>query len=258
VTNAPLAAFSSVAEIDANYVWPNPDHWDYSHLSAEIKGMEPRTIQGGGSEPLLTYTNLRGDSQAFMDFIENPEIVQYCLGKLFELAYQNTLRIFESIPGTVSITYVAEDLGGQDAIMYSPDHCREYLFPGMKRMMDLTKQHGSHVFTHSDGSFREVIPDLIELGMEVLNPIQWRCKGMEREGLKRDFGARVVFHGGVDNQHTIPFGSVEEVRHEVVDNYRILGAGGGYILAPCHNIQAVTPPENIVALYETGYENGWQ
>jgi len=253
----PLAEYDSVEAIEANYTWPNPDHWDYSHLPELIRGKEHRIIRGGGSEPMLTYKNLRGDSQAFMDLIENPDIVQYCLGKLFEIAYQNTLRIFESIPGAVSITYVAEDLGGQDAIMYSPEHCREFFFPEMKRMMDLTRQHGSYVFTHSDGSFREVLPDLIDMGVQVLNPIQWRCKGMDREGLKHDFGEKLVFHGGVDNQQTLPFGTPEEVRQEVIDNYRILGEGGGYILAPCHNIQSVSPPENIVAMYEAGYEFGW-
>jgi len=99
---------------------------------------------------------------------------------------------------------------------------------------------------------------MIEAGIDVLNPIQWRCQGMEREGLKRDFGDQVIFHGGMDNQYTLAFGTVEEVRQEVADNLRILGEGGGYILAPCHNIQAVSPPENIVAMYETGYECGWR
>jgi len=80
---------------------------------------------------------------------------------------------------------------------------------------------------------------------------------MNREGLKRDFGHKLVFHGGVDNQHTLALGTVEGVRREVIDNLRILGEGGGHILAPCHNIQAVSPPENIVAMYETGYEYGW-
>ena len=256
--NSPLARYNSVEEIEANYAWPSPDHWDYSHLPEAVRGNEDRIIRGGGSEPMLTYKWLRGDSRAFMDLIEHPDIVHYCLDKLFDLAYQNTLRIFETIPGAVSITYIAEDLGGQDAIMYSPDHCREFFFPGMKRMIDLTRKHGSFAFTHSDGSFREVIPDLIELGVQVLNPIQWRCKGMDREGLKRDFGKKLVFHGGVDNQHTLPFGAPEDVRQEVLDNYRILGAGGGYILAPCHNIQSVTPPENTVAMYQTGYEDGWR
>jgi len=140
--------------------------------------------------------------------------------------------------------------------MYSPEQIHTYLFPGMKRMMALTRQHGSYVFVHTDGAVRDIIPDLLEIGMQVLNPLQWVCPGMEREGLKRDFGDRVIFHGAVDNQHVLPFGSVEEVRQEVIENIRTLGAGGGYILAPCHNIQAVTPPENIVTMYETGYAYG--
>jgi uroporphyrinogen decarboxylase len=114
------------------------------------------------------------------------------------------------------------------------------------------------VFCHSDGAIRDVVPDLVEAGIQVLNPIQWRLPGMGREGLKRNFGARVIFHGGVDNQQTLPFGTPAEVRQEVAENYRILGAGGGYILAPCHNLQDLTPPENIVAMYEAGYELGWR
>jgi uroporphyrinogen decarboxylase len=80
---------------------------------------------------------------------------------------------------------------------------------------------------------------------------------MEREGLKKDFGDRIIFHGAVDNQYTLPFGTIKEVQKEVLDNLRIMGKGGGYILAPCHNIQPLTPPENIVAMYETCYKNGW-
>jgi uroporphyrinogen decarboxylase len=79
---------------------------------------------------------------------------------------------------------------------------------------------------------------------------------MERERLKQDFGSQVIFHGGMDNQYTLPFGSVEEVREEVFANIKLLGAGGGYIMAPCHNIQVVSPPENIVAMYETALEYG--
>ncbi|MCL6629623.1 MAG: uroporphyrinogen-III decarboxylase-like protein, partial [Armatimonadetes bacterium] len=154
--------------------------------------------------------------------------------------------------------YVAEDLGSQTGLLYSPNQIREFLLPRMKRMIELTKQHGSFVFHHSDGAIRDILPDLVDIGIEVLNPIQWRCVGTDREGLKRDFGHKLVFHGAVDNQYTLPFGTVDEVRQEVLDNYRILGQDGGYILAPCHNIQAVTPPENIVAMYETGYEYGWQ
>jgi len=258
VTNAPLAHYKSVEEIQANYTWPSPDWWDYSHLPEAIRGHEHEPIRGGGSEPFLLYKLLRGEEQAFIDLVENPDIVDYVLDKLFELAYQDTLRIFETIPGAVIITYVAEDLGGQDHLMYSPEHIRRYLLPRMKRMMELTKQHGSFVFHHSDGAVREILPDLIETGIQILNPVQWRCKGMDREGLKRDFGDKLIFHGAMDNQYTIPFGTVEEVRQEVLDNYRILGAGGGYILAPCHNIQSIGPAENVVAMYEAGYEFGWR
>lgn len=256
--SAPLAGYSSVEEIEANYRWPQPDDWDYSGIPNQVKGQEHRPVRGGGSEPFLRYKILRGEMQAFMDLVENPEIVHYCMDKLFELAYQDTLRIFETIPGVVMITYVAEDLGAQESLMYSPEHIRTYLLPRMKRMMELTKQHGSHVFHHTDGAARDILPDLIETGIEILNPVQWRCKGMEREGLKRDFGDKLIFHGAMDNQYTLPFGTVEEVRQEVLDNYRILGEGGGYILAPCHNIQSVGPAENIVAMYETGYEYGWR
>jgi len=255
--SAPLAQFNSVEEIEANYTWPSPDWWDYSHLPREIRSMEHRIVRGGGSEPFLRYAMLRGDEQAYLDLILNPDIVHYCLENLFELAYQDTLRIFEAVPGAVSITYVAEDLGGQESLLFSQEHIREFLLPGMKRMMELTRQHGSFVFTHSDCAVREIIPDLIATGTQILNPIQWRCAGMDRAALKRDFGARLLFHGAMDNQQTLPFGSVKDVQREVIENIGILGAGGGYILCPCHNIQAITPPENIVAMYETGRAEGW-
>ena len=84
------------------------------------------------------------------------------------------------------------------------------------------------------------------------------CKGMGRAELKRDFGDQVIFHGGMDNQQTLPFGTVAAVEREVIENIELLGKGGGYILAPCHNIQVVSPAENIVAMYRTGYQHGWQ
>ena len=192
-----------------------------------------------------------------MDLILNPEIVHYCLDQLFDLAYQNTLRIYEAIPGRVLITYVAEDMGSQQSLLFSPAQIHEFLIPRMRRIMDLAHSAGAYVFHHSDGAVRPIIPDMIAAGIDVLNPIQWRCRGMDREGLKRDFGDRLVFHGGVDNQYTLAFGTVDEVAREVADNLRILGAGGGYILAPCHNIQAVSPAENIVTMYETCYALGW-
>ena len=252
----PLADFRSVAEIERGYVWPSPDWWDHSGLAAQLRGDEDHPIRGGGSEPFLIYKELRGQEQAFVDLIENPEIARYCLGKLFDLAHEDTVRTFERLPGRVHISYIAEDMGGQTDLMISVRHIREFLLPGMKRMIDLVHSAGAYVFHHNDGSCWRIIPDMIELGIDLLNPLQWRCPGMERERLKKEFGAKVVLHGGMDNQYTLPFGTVEDVRREVEDNLRTLGEGGGYILAPCHNIQANTPPENVVAMYEAGLEMG--
>ena len=253
----PLARFESVEEIEAEYRWPDPDWWDYASLPQQIAPYEDYPIRGGGSEPFLIYCRLRGQELAYMDLILNPEMVHYCLDHLFELAYQNTLRIFEAIPDKVMISYVSEDMGSQQSLLFSPTQIHEHLIPRMKRMIDLVHGAGVTSFYHSDGAVRPILPDMIDAGIDVLNPIQWRCKGMGREGLKRDFGEQLVFHGGMDNQYTLAFGTVAEVRQEAIDNIRILGEGGGYILAPCHNIQAVNPPENIVAMYETAYEHGW-
>jgi len=252
----PLAGFKSVAGIEKSYVWPTADWWDFSVIPGQVRTNETHPIRGGGSEPFLIYKELRGMEQAFVDLVENPEIVHYCLGKLFDLAYDSALRIYEAVPGRVDISYVAEDMGGQTDLMISVKHIREFLLPGMKRMIDLAHQAGAYVFHHNDGSCWRIVPDMIDLGIDLLNPLQWRCPGMARERLKRDFGSRVVLHGGMDNQFTLPFGTVEEVRREVEDNLRILGENGGYILAPCHNIQALTPVENVLAMYDAARELG--
>ncbi len=252
----PLAAYESVEEIEANYRWPSPDWYDYSGLPEQVRGKEECVIRGGGSEPFATYKDLRGVERAYLDLIEHPDIVHYCLDKLYDLCYENTRRVYETIPGKVLWTWVAEDLGTQEGLLMSLRCVEEFFLPRMKRMIDLVHEGGGFVFHHSDGAVRDNIPNMIRIGIDVLDPVQWRCKGMEREGLKRDFGDQLVFHGAMDNQFTLVSGSVEDVRQEVEDNIRILGAGGGYILGPCHNIQVVSPPENIVAMYEAGYEMG--
>jgi len=253
----PLAQYETIEEIEDNYTWPTADWFDYSGIPAQIEGQEDRIIRGGGSEPFLTYKNLRGQEQGFMDLVLNPEMVHYCLDKLFDFCYENTRRIYEQIPGKVKVSYVAEDMGSQEGLLMSKEHIHKFLLPRMKRMMDLVHEEGAYVFHHSDGSIVDILPDMIEAGIDVLNPIQWRCENMDRAMLKERFGDRIVFHGAMDNQYTLPFGSVEEVREEVADNIRILGEGGGYILAPCHNVQAVGPAENVVAMYETGLELGF-
>ncbi|HOL50259.1 MAG TPA: uroporphyrinogen decarboxylase family protein [bacterium] len=253
----PLAGYETLSEIKSNYKFPSIDWFDCSVIKKQIQGKEHLPIYGGGMEPFLRYTQLRGLEKAMMDLVEKPDIVEYCLENIFQLYYRITMGIYEEIPGKVLLTMVAEDLGSQETLLFSPETIRKFFLPRMKKMMSLAHENGACVITHSDGAIRDIVPDLIECGMDVLNPVQWRCRGMDREKLKKDFGNRICFHGAMDNQHTMPFGTVEDVKQEVMDNIRILGENGGYFLGPCHNLQAITPPENILAMYDTAYENGW-
>lgn len=253
----PLAKYKTLGEIKREFEWPGVELFDYSVIPDQIVGWEDYPIRGGGSEPFLTYKDLRGQKQAFLDLILNPDIVHFCLDKLFNFCYENTKLIYDQVPGKVMLSYVAEDLGCQTGLLFSPAHIREFFIPRMKRMIDLAHHYGVYVFHHSDGAIRKILPEIIEAGIDILNPIQWRCKGMDRERLKRDFGDKVIFHGGMDNQYTLAFGSEKEVRQEAKDNLSILGKDGGYILAPCHNIQPVTPIRNILAMYDEGYRRSW-
>jgi uroporphyrinogen decarboxylase len=252
----PLAQYGSVEEIQARYRWPDPDWWDYSTVKEQIAGKEQWPVMAGSSEPFLAYANLRGQEQACIDLIADPDMVDYCLDKLYGHCYTQAQRSYEQIPGKVLFASVSEDLGTQESLLYSPAQIRRFFIPHMKRMMDLVHQAGAYVMTHSDGAVRAIIPDLIATGMDVLDPVQWRCQGMEREGLKRDFGDRIVFHGAMDNQYTLAFGTMEETLQEVRDNVSILGHDGGLILGPCHNIQPITKPEIVVAMYDEAYAVG--
>jgi uroporphyrinogen decarboxylase len=248
----PLSAFDSVEAIERSYRWPEPEWWDYSTVAAQAKDWVHHPLQCGGSEPFMVYKDLRGEEQAYTDLRRNPAIVHYCMDRLFELAWQRTRRMLEQLPsGLLLFCYVAEDMGFQSGLLMSPAHIREFLLPGMTRMVELAREYKALVFHHNDGAIARVLPDLVELGIQILNPIQWRSAGMDRAALKRDWGDRLVFHGAMDNQQTLPFGTVEDVREEVRDNIRMLGASGGYILAPCHNLQPITPVENVIAMYET-------
>lgn len=245
----PLAGFATAADVERSFRWPEPGWWDYATVAQQVRGREHHPVQAGGSEPFMTYKDLRGDEQAYLDLALNPDMVHYCLDRLFALAYDRTRLILEALPDGLLLTcYVAEDLGAQHGLLMSPAHIRTYLLPRMKKMVELAHAHDAFVFHHDDGAIAQVLPDLVELGIDILNPVQWRVPGMDRQWLKDRFGARMVFHGAMDNQQTLPFGTVEDVRQEVADNVRILGPG--YVLAPCHNIQPITPVENVVAMYE--------
>lgn len=256
VANHPLAAAATVEDIHA-FKWPSPDDHDYDAYVAQLNSLPAgRLVWAGVYEPFSIYCFMRGMEQAMVDVLVEPELVEAGLGRIFDYHYRLTERLFELGRGRIDMTNISEDLGTQNGLLMGLDQIRRFILPNQKRMADLARSYGIHVFHHDDGAIREVIPDLLNVvGIEMLNPIQWRCAGMEREGLVRDFGRRVVFHGGMDNQQTLAFGSADDVRREVLDNIRIF-APARWVCAPCHNIQAVSPTENIVAMYDTIYENG--
>ena len=221
-----LAQYETVDEIEAGYTWPAAAWFDYSVIPAQLAQAGDNPVMAGLAGIYTLYTRLRGMEQAFVDFAVNHDLVLYCMEKLVDLHYEMAVRTFQAAAGRIDIAGIANDMGSQLDLLFS--------LP----------------------TIRKALPDLIEAGVQVFNPVQWRCKGMERAGLKRDFGDRLVFHGGVDNQYTLFSGTVDEVREEVRENIAVLGAGGGYILAPCHALQTVSPPENVVAMYEAGLEYG--
>jgi len=251
----PLAHAETPADI-GKFNWPDPRDWDVSTLRARCKAWSDYPILAGTYEPFYLYCHLRGMQQAFEDLVSNPAILEAALERLYFIHESIIRRTLEVTGDLIDFIYVAEDLGTQQSLLMSPASFRRFLKPRMAPMVDLVHSYGVKVFHHDDGAIRPLIPDLIEIGIDVLNPIQWRCRGMEREGLARDFGGSLVFHGGIDNQKTLPFGTPNDVRHEVAENIRIFKDGRGYIVAPCHNLQPNTPTENILALYEAVREFG--
>jgi uroporphyrinogen decarboxylase len=252
----PLEKFTTVEEMH-KYLWPSADDHDYEAFRKMIRNVpRHRFVRCGEYEPFMLYCAMRGLEQGLMDFLEYPDVLEAGLDHIFRYYYDLNQRAFEIGKGVIDIAYLAEDLGGQRELLMSLDVIRQFILPNQKKMADLARSYGIHVFYHTDGDVHSVIPDLIEVtGIELLNPIQWRCPSMERRGLVRDFGKKIIFHGAMDNQQTLPFGTVEDVRNEVMENLEIF-SGARWICAPCHNLQPITPTENIVTMYETIHEHG--
>ena len=250
VDHHPLAHCESAADVD-RFRWPDPTAYDSSVVTEALaKDDGYRAIRLGHYEPFLLYGSMRGMEQAYEDLIVNPEIAEAALTHLFDFFYEHNRLLWEAGRGKIDVMYLAEDLGGQHGPLFSLETYRRFLRENQRKMADLARSFGVRVFYHTDGAARVFLPDLIDcVGIDVLNPLQWNCPGMGLESLVRDFGGRVIFHGGIDNQHTLPFGSVDDVRKQVRYVARVM-EGQRWICAPCHNIQAVSPAENVLAMYD--------
>ena len=191
---------------------------------------------------------LRGLEQMMMDFVESPELAEAILDIPFQYHLTAAKKLVEL---GVDMIWTGDDIGAQSAMMLSPAMWRRILKPRMAKFFSELKRINPKVKIayHSDGVIYPVIPDLIEIGLDVLNPIQPAC--MDPAQLKREYGDKLCFWGSIDEQHTLPFGSPDDVRREVLSRLDTLGHGGGLILGPTHHVQLDTPMENFQAMLET-------
>ncbi len=252
VTN-PLANAQTAADVE-RFDWPDPTLFDVDGMRAKCKAWQGYPILGGCYEPFYLYCRLRGMEQALADLAMNSAVAEAALERIYYFHESVIRRTLQAARGMIDFIYVAEDLGTQATLLMSPASFRRFLKPWMRKMIDLAHSFGVRVIHHDDGAIRPLLAELIEIGIDVLNPIQWRCTGMAREELARDFGKFLVFHGGVDNQQTMPFGTPADVKREVAENIRIFRQGKGYVVAPCHNLQPNTSTANILAFYEAVQE----
>lgn len=200
-----------------------------------------------------------GDFSAWMiTLISEPDYVRSLYQRLVEAWLENLRRFTSAVGDYVQIIQFNDDLGTQDAPFLSPKLFKELVYPYYKQGLDWIHHNTPYkVFMHNDGAIFDLIPILIEMGVDILNPVQTTAKGMDPLRLKQEFGDRLVFWGGAcDCQQTLPFGTPEQVAQEVETNLRTLGPGGGYVFASVHNIQANVPPQNIVAMFDTALRIG--
>ncbi|MCP5523765.1 MAG: uroporphyrinogen-III decarboxylase-like protein [Verrucomicrobiales bacterium] len=256
--DAPLAGITSTVEVDRYSAWPTVEGFDYeaSIALARRASTEYVTI-GPWVSHFEIYCQLRGLERALMDLAEHPGLVEAVLDRIESIQTGMMERLLPRVKGYLDLVFVSDDIAGQRSLLMSPRAWRTHLQPRLKRWCDLIHAHGLRVFYHTDGAARPLLGPILDCGVDVLNPIQHACPGMDLAGLKREFGSRVIFHGGVDNQSVLPRGTVEQVRTEVMDCLRTLGAGqGGFICASCHNLQPGTPLENILTMVETVQQSG--
>lgn len=197
---------------------------------------------------------LRGFENFFMDLAGNKQIAETLLDKILYYKMQYWEKALEYVNNKIIVIGEADDLGTQNNTIISPGMYREFIKPRHKKLFSFIKKQAdgkAFIFFHSCGSIKELIPDLIEAGVDILNPLQYNAENMDLKELKNEFGSDLVFWGGgIDTQNILPYGTPAEVKEETKRNIHVLAPGGGFIFTTVHNIQADVPSENIIAMWE--------
>jgi len=248
-------ALPGIAEIKS-YNWPDPSNKE------RIKGLREKALLFREQGKLVMLKGLcagifemqqrfRGMSNALVDPFLYPEFSDCLIGKLADLKIEFWQMALEELGDVVDVIAEADDYGTQESQLIDPDHFRQYYKPHISRIISAMRKSApaAKIMFHSCGNVRPVIPDFIEMGIDILNPVHINAAGMEPYQLKKDFGKDVVFWGGgVDTQKVLAAGTEKDVEDDVRKNIEALAPGGGFVFAAVHNIQSEVPPQNIMAM----------
>lgn len=257
----PLKNASSPEDIK-HHIWPKVEWFDYSHVMRMAKDFREYAVSTPGIHiegyhgvfHLLTY--LFGMEKAMMDLVTNPELIKAGIDEIMKFLTRYYERLLEAAGGMVDFLFYKDDFGGQNNLLISRTMFKEFFYPNIKNLSDLAANYGAKLIMHSCGSIMKLIPDFIEAGVTVLDPIQVTANDMDIRKLKQEFGEHLTFHGGIDVQRLMPYGTVEEIREKAKETIEVLSQNGGYFFSPSHRFQADTPIENIDALYDAAFQFG--
>jgi uroporphyrinogen decarboxylase len=243
----PFDTFETVQQLEA-YRWPSPDWFDYESVKYQCEKYRDKAIIIGHEGPFQIATFLRSMENLFMDMAAEPEFAHKIYDKMVEFELEFYERILIAADGQVDILRPHDDYGTQINLLFSVDMWRDYFMENTKKLTALAHKYGAFYQQHSCGCVGAIIPELIACNVDVLEPIQ-KVKGMEPEGLKQKYGDKLAFHGGIDTQGVLPFGTPEEVRKETQYFIDTLNVSGGYILMASQGFEGDVPLENIEAMY---------
>jgi uroporphyrinogen decarboxylase len=253
----------TIADVEA-FAWPDPhDPAMFVGLAEQAKEWYEKTDYVVGADGikvgiLQTSAQLRGYDKLFMDFALNPELAHALLSRISDLINEMYREYLKAVGPYVQVVCITDDQGTQSSLMISPEMFREFIKPYLKTQIGTIKETAEvKVLMHCDGAILPIMADLVEIGVDIINPIQTVVKGFEdTRALKAEYGDRICFHGAIDVQQVMPNATPDEIRQEVALRIHDLGPEGGYILAPCHNINIDIPVENVVAMFEAAQTYG--
>jgi uroporphyrinogen decarboxylase len=243
-----LAEATALADL-TGFPWPSPDQLDHSLLAAQCRRWPRHALLYGFADVWQRPALVRGWEGMFLDMVERPEWAHFLCRTFTDFYLEDYTRAAEVTGGRIDLFLVISDLGSQHGPLISLAMFREFVAPYLREMIECIHSLGARVLFHTCGVIAPFIPDLIGLGVDVVDPLQPVGPEMSPERLKADFGDRLSFHGGIDMQRLLPHGMPEEVQAEARRYCEVLGRGGGYVLAPAHLFQPDVPPENILAFY---------